>query len=187
MEFINKIEQFAQENDLIINPIKIGELTAYKTSSNALNALLSFVKNSRDLRFTILTDLFSADFPSRLNRFEVTYNLLSLKLNKRLLFKIEIEEKQTVPSIAHLFSAACWYEREVFDMFGIYFDGCPDLRRILTDYSFVGHPLRKDFPLTGHLQVKYDKTMEKIVHEPVLLEQEFRNFDFSSPWQGTSK
>ena len=117
-------------------------------------------------------------------RFEVVYSFLSLKLNKRLLFKIESGEEHQIPSVVSLYSAACWYEREAFDMFGISFDGCPDMRRILTDYGFKGHPLRKAFPITGHLQVKYDKKLEKVIYEPVLLEQEFRNFDFASPWQG---
>lgn len=184
MDFTHIIENFAKDNNLAITSIEIEGFAAYKTSSDMVTPLLKFVKENNELRFTILTDLFAADFPARINRFEVVYSLLSLKLNKRLLFKIEIDEEQSAPSIAHLFSAACWYEREAFDMFGINFDGCPDLRRILTDYGFVGHPLRKDFPLTGHLQIKYDEKLEKVVYEPVLLEQEFRNFDFSSPWQG---
>lgn len=184
MEFSHIIDEFAKDNNLNIVPLQIDGFAAYKTSSDSLISLLKFVKESKDLRFTILTDLFAADFPTRSRRFEVVYSLLSLKLNKRLLFKIELDEEHLAPSIVHLFSAACWYEREAFDMFGINFDGCPDLRRILTDYGFVGHPLRKDFPVTGHLQVKYDEKLEKVVYEPVLLEQEFRNFDFSSPWQG---
>src|SRR5690606_38987154 len=106
--------------------------------------------------FTILTDLFAADFPEREQRFELVYSLLSLKLNKRLLLKINLDEDESAPTATSLYPAACWYEREAFDMFGIVFDGCPDMRRILTDYGFVGHPLRKDFPVTGHLQVKYD-------------------------------
>ena len=184
MEFSHIIDKFAKDNNLNIVPLQIDGFAAYKTSSDSLISLLKFVKESKDLRFTILTDLFAADFPTRSRRFEVVYSLLSLKLNKRLLFKTELDEEHLAPSIVHLFSAACWYEREAFDMFGINFDGCPDLRRILTDYGFVGHPLRKDFPVTGHLQVKYDEKLEKVVYEPVLLEQEFRNFDFSSPWQG---
>ena len=112
------------------------------------------------------------------------YSLLSLKLNNRILLKIEVLEDEPVSSVTSLFSAACWYEREAFDMFGIIFDGSHDMRRILTDYGFKGHPLRKDFPLTGHVQVEYDEDLEQVVYEPVVLEQEFRNFDFVSPWKG---
>lgn len=186
MEFVHKIDEFAKANNLSLEPISVHGFTAYKVANNNLLAILKFVKEDKTLRFTILTDLFGADFPSRSKRFEVVYSLLSLKLNKRLLFKIDLEEDQKADSITSLYSAACWYEREAFDMFGISFNGCPDDRRILTDYGFVGHPLRKDFPLTGHVQVKYDEDLEKVIYEPVLLEQEFRNFDFSSPWQGPS-
>ena len=184
MEFSHIIDEFAKDNDLEIIPISIDGFTAYKIASDNLLSILKFVKENTKLRFTILTDLFAADFPAKPNRFEVVYSLLSLKLNKRLLFKIESDEKHQAPSVVSLYSAACWYEREVFDMFGISFDGCPDMRRILTDYGFTGHPLRKDFPVTGHLQVKYDEKLEKVIYEPVLLEQEFRNFDFTSPWRG---
>jgi len=148
-----------------------------------LAPLLLALRDDKTLRFTILTDLFAADFPDRSERFEVVYNLLSLKLNKRLVIKIHT--KESAPSVASLFSTATWYEREAFDMFGIIFDGCPDMRRILTDYGFVGHPLRKDFPVTGHVQVRYDETLEKVIYEPVILDQEFRNFDFVSPWKGS--
>jgi NADH-quinone oxidoreductase subunit C len=184
MDFLHIIDKFANDNNLNLAPISIKEFATYKISQNDLLAILKFTKEHKDLRFTILTDLFAADFPERQERFEVVYSLLSLKLNKRLLFKINVEENQTAPSVTTIFSAACWYEREAFDMYGIEFDGCPDMRRILTDYGFVGHPLRKDFPLTGHVQVRYDEKLEKVIYEPVLLEQEFRNFDFSSPWQG---
>lgn len=184
MEYSHIIDEFAKDNEISIIPQNIAGFDSYKAPADGILSLLKFVKEHKDLRFTILTDLFAADFPSRAKRFEVTYNLLSLKLNKRLLFKIELDGEELAPSATSLFSAACWYEREVFDMFGIKFEGCPDLRRILTDYGFVGHPLRKDFPLSGHLQIKYDEKLEKVVYEPVLLEQEFRNFDFSSPWRG---
>ncbi len=184
MDFLHIINKFAKDNNFQLIPINIKGFTAYKVGKSGILAILQFAKEHEDLRFTILTDLFGADFPERQERFEVVYSLLSLKLNKRLLFKIDIEEGQSTPSIATIFSAACWYERETFDMYGIEFDGCPDMRRILTDYGFVGHPLRKDFPLTGHVQVRYDEKLEKVIYEPVLLEQEFRNFDFSSPWQG---
>lgn len=184
MEFSHIIDEFAKDNDLSIMPVSVGDIIAYKASKDSLLSILKFIKENAQLRFTILTDLFVADFPAKIDRFEIVYSLLSLKLNKRLIIKINIEEDDTLPSVSQIYSAACWYEREAFDMFGINFDGCPDHRRILTDYGFKGHPLRKDFPLTGHLQIKYDKKLEKVVYEPVLLEQEFRNFDFSSPWQG---
>jgi NADH-quinone oxidoreductase subunit C len=184
MDFSPIINKFAKDNKFQFIPISINGFTAYRISKGDVFSVLQFVKEYEDLRFTILTDLFAADFPDRLERFEVVYSLLSLKLNKRLLFKINLEENQSPPSVAAIFSAACWYEREAFDMYGIEFEGCPDMRRILTDYGFVGHPLRKDFPLTGHVQVRYDEKLEKVIYEPVSLEQEFRNFDFSSPWQG---
>ena len=185
MEFSHIIDEFAKDNDLNIIPISINGFIAYKVASDSLLSILKFAKENTELRFTILTDLFAADFPARQHRFEVVYSLLSLKLNKRLLLKIESGEEHPTPSVVSLYSGACWYEREAFDMFGISFDGCPDMRRILTDYGFIGHPLRKDFPVTGHLQVKYDEKLEKVIYEPVLLEQEFRNFDFASPWQGS--
>ena len=184
MDFSPIINKFAEDNKFQFIPISIYGFTAYRISKGDVFSVLQFVKEHEDLRFTILTDLFAADFPDRLERFEVVYSLLSLKLNKRLLLKINLEENQSPPSVAAIFSAACWYEREAFDMYGIEFENCPDMRRILTDYSFVGHPLRKDFPLTGHVQVRYDEKLEKVIYEPVSLEQEFRNFDFSSPWQG---
>ncbi len=185
MEFSHIIDEFAKDNNLNLSPIEVkGGFAAYHTSHDSVLSLLKFAKEHKDLRFTVLTDLFAADFPAKAKRFEVVYSLLSLKLNKRLLFKIDLDENEPAPSATDIYSAACWYEREAFDMFGITFDNCPDMRRILTDYGFKGHPLRKDFPVTGHVQVKYDEALEKVVYEPVLLEQEFRNFDFSSPWQG---
>lgn len=184
MEFTHLIDNFANSNNFKILPFAINGFTAYSTESEYIESLLKFVKEHPELRFTILTDLFGADFPERKSRFEVVYSLLSLKLNKRLIFKIQLEENQKASSVAAIFSAACWYEREIFDMYGVEFNNCLDMRRILTDYGFVGHPLRKDFPLTGHVQVRYDESLEKVIYEPVLLEQEFRNFDFSSPWQG---
>ena len=184
MDFLHIINKFAKDNKFQFIPISINGFTSYRISKGDVFSVLQFVKEHEDLRFTILTDLFAADFPDRLERFEVVYSLLSLKLNKRLLLKINLEENQSPPSVTTIFRAACWYEREAFDMYGIEFENCPDTRRILTDYGFVGHPLRKDFPLTGHVQVRYDEKLEKVIYEPVSLEQEFRNFDFSSPWQG---
>lgn len=187
MKFTYIIDNFAIINKLDIVPLKIKNFIAYKIPYKNLLILLKFVKESKELRFTILTDLFATDFLARSNRFEIVYSLLSLKLNARLIFKIEISEHCSIPSIVKLFSSACWYEREIFDMFGVDFSGSPDLRRILTDYNFNGHPLRKDFPLSGHVEMRYDKDLEKLVYEPVLLNQEFRNFDFSSPWKGPEK
>ncbi|WP_410520933.1 NADH-quinone oxidoreductase subunit C [Candidatus Tisiphia endosymbiont of Dioctria rufipes] len=159
---------------------------AYKSTIESLLPFLSAIKQSEDLRFTVLTDLFAADFLDRSKRFEVVYNLLSLKLNKRILVKVEAGESDVIPSITKIFSAACWYEREAYDMFGVNFVGSHDTRRILTDYDFVGHPLRKDFPLTGYVQVKYDETLAKVVYEPVKLDQPYREFDFSSSWKEPS-
>ncbi|MBA2628764.1 MAG: NADH-quinone oxidoreductase subunit C, partial [Rickettsiaceae bacterium] len=149
MDFLHIINKFAKDNKFQFIPISIDGFAAYRISKGDVFSVLQFVKEHEDLRFTILTDLFGADFPDRPERFEVVYSLLSLKLNKRLLFKINLEENQSTLSVAAIFSTACWYEREAFDMYGIEFEGCPDMRRILTDYGFVGHPLRKDFPLTG--------------------------------------
>lgn len=180
------IDSLIKNQDLDIIPISLTNLTAYKSSIESLPLFVLSLKESEELRCTVLTDLFAADFLDRSKRFEVTYNLLSLKLNKRILIKIEVGEEETVKSVTKIFSAACWYEREVYDMFGIKFSGSHDMRRILTDYNFQGFPLRKDFPLTGYVQVKYDELLEKVVYEPVKLEQEYREFNFSSNWQGPS-
>ncbi len=184
MDFVNIIDDFLKKQNLEFSPVLVESFTGYKISPQDLIRFLQFLKENKDLRFAILTDLFAADFPERKKRFEVVYSLLSLQLNQRILIKVELAENESILSSTSIYSAACWYEREVFDMFGINFDQSPDLRRILTDYGFKGHPLRKDFPLTGHVQVIYDEKLEKVIYEPVLLEQEFRNFDFVSPWQG---
>ena len=146
--------------------------------------VLDYLKKTAKLRFTILTDLFGADFPDRKERFEIVYNLLSLEHNIRLIVKIKVNEGEEGLSLDKVHPSALWYQREIFDMYGISFKNSPDNRRILTDYGFVGHPLRKDFPLSGHLQVKYDEKLEKVVYEKVSLDQDYRNFDFVSPWQG---
>ena len=149
-----------------------------------LTKLLKILRDNKDTKLNLLTDLFGADFPNKLHRFEIVYNLLSLEHNKRVMVKTHASEDEDIPSATKIYSAACWYEREVFDLFGINFSGNPDMRRILTDYGFMGHPLRKDFPLTGHLQVKYDEEKERVVYEPVNLQQIYRDFDFLSPWEG---
>lgn len=151
---------------------------------NDLEETLIKLKTNEILRFTILTDLFAADFPNKEKRFEIVYNLLSLELNERIIIKLHLADGEEVKTAAGIFSAAVWYEREVFDMFGVTFTSSPDLRRILTDYGFVGHPLRKDFPVTGFVEVRYDETLEKVIYEPVTLDQDFRDFDFVSTWRG---
>jgi NADH-quinone oxidoreductase subunit C len=135
----------------------------------------------------MLCDICGVDHPDRVRRFDVVYNLLSMTLNQRIRVKIEADEEQPVPSAVGLFSCAGWWEREAWDLFGIYFSDNPDLRRILTDYGFEGHPLRKDFPLTGYVELRYDEDQKRVVYEPVRLTQEFRSFDFLSPWEGMDK
>ena len=147
---------------------------------------LTFLKQDTALSFKTLVDLFASDMLYlKETRFEVIYNLLSYKLNSRITVKVCLESTQIkVPTAINIFSSAGWYEREVFDMYGIYFENHPDLRRILTDYNFVGHPLQKDFPLTGYQEVRYNEELQQVVYEPVKLTQEFRNFDFDMPWYG---
>ena len=161
----------------------VNDILSITIAPQYLERTLSTLKADKHLRFTILTDLFGADFPNRDKRFEIVYNLLSLENNKRIIIKTHLDDGEEIPTAYSIFSAATWYEREVFDMFGVTFTGSPDMRRILTDYGFVGHPLRKDFPVTGHVQVKYDEELQKVVYEAVSLDQDFREFDFMSPWQ----
>jgi len=147
--------------------------------------VLTHLRDAPETRFEQLIDLCGADFPSRPERFDVVYHLLSLSHNRRIRLKVETDEVTPVPSIISLFPAANWYERETYDLYGVLFSGHPDLRRILTDYGFEGFPLRKDFPLTGFVEVRYDDAQGRVVYEPVKLPQELRNFDFLSPWEGT--
>ncbi|MFQ5617878.1 MAG: NADH-quinone oxidoreductase subunit C [Rhodospirillales bacterium] len=146
--------------------------------------VLTFLRDDVNCRFQQLMDLCGADYPEREMRFEVVYNLLSLTHNMRVRVKVETDEETPVPSVSGVFSSATWWEREAWDLFGIYFSEHPDLRRIMTDYGFEGHPLRKDFPLTGYVEVRYDDEQKRVVYEPVKLTQEFRSFDFLSPWEG---
>ena len=146
--------------------------------------VLTYLRDEPNCQFKILADLCGVDYPERENRFDVVYNMLSLTQNHRIRVKIETDESTPVPSVTGVFSSANWYEREVWDLFGIAFSDHPDLRRIMTDYGFEGHPLRKDFPLTGYVEVRYDDEQKRVVYEPVKLTQEFRNFDFMSPWEG---
>ena len=146
--------------------------------------VLTFLRDDTNCGFRILIDICGVDWPQREQRFDVVYNLLSLTHNQRIRIKLETDERQPVPSVSGVFSAAGWYEREAWDMYGIMFSDHPDLRRLLTDYGFEGHPLRKDFPLTGHVELRYDDEQKRVVYEPVKLTQEFRSFDFLSPWEG---
>jgi len=150
----------------------------------AVVKVMTFLRDDEKCLFKLLVDICGVDFPDRPARFEVVYNLLSLKHNLRLRVKVAAAEDQPVPSIAGVYNAAGWFEREAWDLYGIYFADHPDLRRILTDYGFEGHPLRKDFPLTGYVEVRYDIEQKRVVYEPVNLRQEFRTFDFVSPWEG---
>jgi NADH-quinone oxidoreductase subunit C len=161
-----------------------GEFTLEVRAADILR-VLTFLRDDPECRFVCFTDLCGADYPEREKRFDVVYHLLSPYKNHRIRVKVQADESTQVPSAIEVFPAANWFEREVFDLYGVLFSGHPDLRRILTDYGFSGHPLRKDFPLTGHVEVRYDDEAKKVVYEPVKLVQEFRSFDYLSPWEGT--
>ena len=154
------------------------------TKISKIYNLLDKLKNMDDLNFEMLLDITAVDYPQRSKRFELVYNLLSLKNHLRLRVKIFLNDNEIVPSISKLYKSAGWYEREVWDMYGVSFSGNNDLRRILTDYGFEGHPLRKDFPLTGFVELRYDEAKKKVVYSKVKLTQDYRNFDFLSPWEG---
>ena len=162
-----------------------GELTLSVARDDIFD-VLTFLRDDARCRFEVLIDICGVDYPEREKRFEVVYHLLSPRLNQRVRVKVSTDEATPVPSVVDVFSAANWYEREAYDMYGILFSGHPDLRRLLTDYGFQGYPLRKDFPLTGHVEVRYDDELKRVVYEPVKLAQEFRSFDFESPWEGPS-
>ncbi|XDZ64585.1 NADH-quinone oxidoreductase subunit C [Alphaproteobacteria bacterium LSUCC0684] len=160
-----------------------GELT-FEIPVDEIPGILLKLKDDSGGGFTQLSDLTAVDYPSRSKRFELVYQLLSVRLNQRLRLVASVADGEIVPSVSHIFSSAIWAEREVWDMFGIFFRGHGDLRRLLTDYGFEGHPLRKDFPLTGTVETRYDDSEKRVVYEPVSLTQEFRDFDFMSPWEG---
>ena len=160
-----------------------GEIEA-RVNSSDVAAMLTFLRDDPQAAFTQLIDLTAVDYPDRKDRFDVVYQMLSMRNNMRLRLVAIVGEGQAIPSVTGVFMAANWAEREVWDMFGIFFAGHPDLRRLLTDYGFEGHPLRKDFPLTGHVEVRYDDAQRRVINEPVHLVQEFRDFDFLSPWEG---
>jgi len=160
-----------------------GELTLM-VSSDALSRVVEFLRDDPECEFKLLLDICGVDWPKREKRFDVIYHLLSLTKNQRLRVKVQTDEQTPLPSIVSLHPSANWFERETFDMYGVIFSDHPDLRRILTDYGFEGYPLRKDFPLTGFVELRYDDDLKRVVYQPVQLVQEFRKFDFASPWEG---
>jgi NADH-quinone oxidoreductase subunit C len=169
--------------DILSAYIKHDELIV-EVKAASIDMFLKFLRDDKKCYFKVLMDICGVDFPSRPNRFEVVYNLLSLHHNSRIRIKVFANEATIVPSVVKVFSCAGWFEREAWDLYGILFSGNDDLRRILTDYGFEGHPMRKDFPLTGNVEVRYDIEKKQVVYEPVKLQQEFRAFDFLSPWEG---
>ena len=156
-----------------------------ETDKDDLIDVILFLKTNTDTKFRKLIDITVIDYPENNQRFQIVYLFLSHEYNQRLILKYSIKENEIIPSVTSIFPAANWMEREVFDMYGVTFKDHPDLRRILTDYGFEGHPLRKDFPLTGHTEVRYSEEVKKVISEPVKLEQNYRNFDYESPWEGT--
>jgi NADH-quinone oxidoreductase subunit C len=172
-----------QPDAVLASDVAHGELTL-TVSLQYLQGLVEFLRDDATCRFTSLVDITAIDHPERAARFDVVYHFLSMYQNQRIRLKVAVRSEDMVPSIHDLHPSANWFEREVFDMFGILFSGHPDLRRILTDYGFRGHPLRKDFPTTGYTEVRYDEALKRVVYEPVKLVQEYRQFDFMSPWEG---
>jgi NADH-quinone oxidoreductase subunit C len=170
-------------NDVLSTEIKLGELMVLAKPA-AIVRMLTFLRDDPQCLFKLLMDVCGADYPEREQRFDVVYNLLSLRHNQRVRVKVMTDEATPVPSVVSVFNSANWFERETWDLYGIFFSDHPDLRRILTDYGFQGHPLRKDFPLTGYVEVRYDQEQKRVVYEPVKLTQDFRTFDFLSPWEG---
>ena len=176
-------------NSELVSKIKSSEIKHNQLNLNIdcenLIDVLVFLKNDTSTKFRQLVDITAADYPEENQRFKLIYLLLSHEFNSRIVLNYSINENEVIPSITEIFPSANWMEREVFDMYGIKFKDHPDLRRILTDYNFEGFPLRKDFPLTGHKEVRYNEDEKKVVYEPVKLEQNYRNFDYESPWEGT--
>ncbi len=170
-----------------INDSKIVHEQLYLSIDNEdLLDVILFLKTNKDTKFKQLIDITAVDYPENSKRFKMVYLFLSHQFNQRIIISCLINENEVVPSLTKIFPSANWMEREVFDMYGVKFKDHPDLRRILTDYGFDGHPLRKDFPLTGHNEVRYSEDEKKVIYEPVKLEQNYRNFDFESPWEGTN-
>ena len=178
---IKTVPQWVKSCEVINGELMI---TVY---SDAIVPVCNFLKNHMGTRCSQLIDITAVDYPDRENRFTVVYNVLSVDLNARIRVKTEVDGLTSIESVTALYPCAAWWEREVWDMFGIFFTNHPDLRRILTDYGFQGHPLRKDFPVTGYTEVRYDETEKRVIYEPLELSQEFRSFDFASPWESLDK
>ena len=179
-EYISQV----RGDDVLGFEVAYGELTV-RAAAESIVETIRFLRDDVRCQFVNLTDICGVDWPKRPQRFDVVYHFLSPRQNLRIRVKVMTDEVRPVPSVTSIFPSADWFEREVYDMYGVLFTGHPDLRRILTDYGFDGHPLRKDFPLTGFVEVHYDEQRKRVVYEPVRLNQEFRNFDFLSPWEGT--
>ncbi len=171
-------------SEILSQDVDFGEWNVYVAAENLLK-VLRFLRDDNQLQFINIIDICGVDYPGDEQRFEVVYHLLSPRQNQRVRLKVRTAEGVAIPSATPVFPGADWFEREAYDMYGILFSAHPDLRRILTDYGFDGHPLRKDFPLTGYVEVRYDDEAKRVVYEPVELRQEFRDFDFESPWEGT--
>jgi len=181
---LEKIVNSGLTTTIIKSEINFGQLYLDIDVKDVISTIL-FLKTNDKCRFKQLIDITAVDYPNKESRFKIVYLLLSIENNLRIIVNTNIEDKKIVPSLTKIFPSSNWMEREVFDMYGISFKDHPDLRRILTDYGFEGYPLRKDFPLTGHTEVRYSEDKKKVVSEPVKLDQEYRNFDFESPWEGT--
>ena len=181
---LEKIVNSGLTTNVIKSEINFGQLYLDIDVKDIISTIL-FLKANDKCRFKQLIDITAVDFPNRESRFKIVYLLLSHESNLRIIVNTNIDDKKMLPSLTKIFPSANWMEREVFDMYGISFKDHPDLRRILTDYGFEGYPLRKDFPLTGHTEVRYSEDKKKVIYEPVKLDQEYRNFDFESPWEGT--
>ena len=186
---MDALEQLAEHikmrrpGEVLDTSVAFGELTVTATASGILD-LIEFLRSDSSCRFSTLVDITAVDHPERQQRFDVVWHFLSMYQNHRIRVKTAIREDEMLPTLVKIHPSANWFEREIFDMFGILFTGHPDMRRILTDYGFSGHPLRKDFPTTGYVEVRYDEAEKRVIYEPVNLVQEYRQFDFMSPWEG---
>ena len=183
LELLGEYIAHTVSDRVIDHYVAFGELTVITDVSHIV-PLLMFLREDENCKFTQLMDVCGVDYPNRVKRFEVVYNLLSLTKNLRLRVKLSTDEETAVPSVEEVFPSAGWFERETWDMYGVQFSGHADLRRILTDYGFEGHPQRKDFPLSGYVELRYDEDKKRVVYQPVQLNQAYRSFDFQSPWEG---